>query len=92
MATTPRRSGRIEKQKQKRKDATSQELIARALGLLEENAEFDDNALATFIDKFKTPLLPRSITMLASLVKNLEKVKKPKGRKVDAKKMASEIT
>jgi hypothetical protein len=92
VATTPRRSGRIEKQKQKRKDATTQELLARTLGLLEENAEFDDNALAAFNDKFKTPLSPRSITMLGSLVKKMEKVKKPKGRKVAAKKKATEIT
>jgi hypothetical protein len=61
------------------------------LGLLEENAEFDDNALAAFNDKFKTPLPPRSITMLGSLVK-MKKVKKPKGRKVDAQKKATEIT
>jgi hypothetical protein len=92
VATTPRRSGRIEKQKQKRKDATTQELLARSLGLLEENAEFDDIALAAFNDKFKTPLSPRSITMLGSLVKKMEKVKKPKGRKVGAKKKATEIT
>jgi hypothetical protein len=92
VATTPRRSGRIEKQKQKRKDATTQELLARTLGLLEENAEFDDNAIAAFNDKFKTPLSPRSITMLGTLVKRMEKVKKPKGRKVDAKKKATEIT
>jgi hypothetical protein len=59
------------------------------LGLLEENAEFDDNALAAFNDKFKTPLSPRSITMLRSLLKKMEKVKKPKGRKVDAKKKAT---
>jgi hypothetical protein len=90
MATTPCRSCRIEKQK--RKDATTQELLARTLGLLEENAEFDDNAIADFNDKFKTPLSPRSITMLGSLVKKLEKVKRPKGRKVDAKKKATEIT
>jgi hypothetical protein len=64
------------------------------LGLLEENAEFDDNALAAFNDKFKTPLSPRSIMMLGSLVKKMEKVKKPKGRNVDVKKKkkASEIT
>jgi hypothetical protein len=62
------------------------------MGLLEENAEFDDNTLAAFSDKFKTPLSPRSITMLGSLVKNMEKVEKPKGRKVDAKKKATEIT
>jgi hypothetical protein len=92
VATTPRRSGRIEKQKQKRKDATTQELLARTLGLLEENAEFDDNALAAFSDKFKTPLSSGSITMLGSLVKKMEKVKKPKVRKVDAKKKATEIT
>jgi hypothetical protein len=30
--------------------------------------------------------------MLGSLVKNMEKVEKPKGRKVDAKKKATEIT
>ncbi|KAM0862406.1 hypothetical protein ACQ4PT_045290 [Festuca glaucescens] len=89
VATTPRRSGRIEKQKQSRKDATTQELLARVLGVLKENAEFDDNALAAFIDKFKTPLSPRSIAMLGSLVKN---VKKPKGNKVGAKKKAVEIT
>jgi hypothetical protein len=92
VATTPRRSGRIEKQKQKRKDATSQELLARTLGLLKENAKFDDNALAAFSDKFKTPLSSGSITMLGSLVKKMEKVKKPKGIKVDAKKKATEIT
>jgi uncharacterized protein YggL (DUF469 family) len=92
VATTPRRSGRIEKQKQLRKDVTSQELLARVLGILKENAEFDDNALDAFIDKFKTPLSPRSITMLGSLVKNVEKVKKPKGNKVGAKKKAAEIT
>lgn len=86
VATTPRRSGRIEKQKQKRKDVTTQELLARAWGLLEEKAEFDGNALAAFIDKFKTPLSPRSITMLGSLVNNMEKVKMPKGRKVGTKK------
>jgi hypothetical protein len=91
-ATTPRRNGRIEKQKQKRKDATTQELLTRTLGLLEENAEFDDNALAAFSDKFKTPLSPRSITMLGSLVKKMEKVKKPKERKVAAKKKTTEIT
>lgn len=92
VATTPRRSGRIEKQKQLRKDVTSQELLARVLGILKENAEFDDNTLAAFIDKFKTPLSPRSITMLGSIVKNVEKVKKPKGNKVGAKKKAAEIT
>jgi hypothetical protein len=94
VATTPRRSCRIEKQRQKRKDGTTQELLTRTLGLLEENAEFDDNVLAAFSDKFKTPLSPRAITMLGSLVKKMEKVKKPKGRKVDAKKKkkASEIT
>jgi hypothetical protein len=92
VATTPRRSGRIEKLKRLRKDATSQELLARVLGILKENAEFDDNTLAAFIDKFKTPLSPRSITMLGSLVKNVEKVKKPKGNKVGAKKKAAEIT
>jgi hypothetical protein len=92
VATTPRRSGRIEKQKQKRKDTTTQELLARTLGLLEENTEFDDNALAAFNDKFKTPLSPRSITMFGSLVKKMERVKKPKGRNVDAKKKATEIT
>jgi hypothetical protein len=43
VATTPRRSGRIEKQK--RKDATTQELPVRTWGILEESAEFDDNAL-----------------------------------------------
>jgi hypothetical protein len=86
VATTPRRSCRIEKQKQKRKDGTTQELLARTLGLLEENTEFDDNAMAAFNDKFKTPLSPRSITMVGSLVKKMEKVKKPKVRKVDAKK------
>jgi hypothetical protein len=94
-ATTPRRSVRIEKrkQKQKRKEATTQEFLARTLGLLEKNAEFDDNALAAFNDKFKTPLSPRSITSLGSLVKMMEKVKKPKGRKVDIKKKkATEIT
>jgi hypothetical protein len=88
VATTPHWSGRIEK----RKDATTQELLVRTLGLLEENAEFDGNALAAFSDKFKTPLSPGSITMLGSLVKKMEKVKKPKGRKVDAKKKATEIT
>jgi hypothetical protein len=62
------------------------------LGLLEEDAEFDDNTLAAFNDKFKTPLLPRSIMMLGSLVKKMEKVKKPKGRKVNSKKKATEIT
>jgi hypothetical protein len=90
VATTPRWSGRIEKQK--RKDTTTQELLARTLGILEENAEFDDNGIAAFIDKFKSPLSPRSITMLGSLVEKMEKVKKPKGRKVDAKKKATEIT
>jgi uncharacterized protein YccT (UPF0319 family) len=90
VTTTPRWSGRIEKQKQKRKDATTQEFLARAVGLLEENAEFDDNALAAFIGKFKAPLSPRSILMLGSLVKNMEKVK-PKGEKVSAKKKAIEI-
>ncbi|KAM0861349.1 hypothetical protein ACQ4PT_045943 [Festuca glaucescens] len=88
----PRQSGRIEKQKQSRKDATTQELLARVLGVLKENAEFDDNALTAFIDKFKTPLSPRSIAMFGSLVKNVEKVKKPKGNKVGAKKKAVEIT
>jgi hypothetical protein len=48
------------------------------LGLLEKNAEFDDNALAAFNDKFKTPLSPRSIAMLDSFVKKMEKVKIPK--------------
>jgi hypothetical protein len=91
VATTPHQSARIEKQKRKRKDTTTQELLARSLGLLEENAKFDDDALAAFNDKFKTPLSPRSITMLGSLVKKMEKVKKPKGRKVGAKK-ATEIT
>jgi hypothetical protein len=43
-----------------------------------KNAEFDDNALAAFNDKFKTPFSPRSITMLGSLVKKMEKVKRPK--------------
>jgi hypothetical protein len=66
------------------------------LGLLEENAEFDDNALAAFNDKFNTPLSPRSIMMLGSLAKKMEKVTKPKGRNVDVKKKkkkkASEIT
>jgi hypothetical protein len=52
VATTPRRSGRIEKQK--RKDATTQELLAHTLGLLEGNTEFDDNAIAAFNDNFKT--------------------------------------
>jgi hypothetical protein len=92
VATTPRWSGHIEKQKQKHKDATTQELLARTFGLLEENAEFDDNVIAAFIDKFKIPLSPRSFTMLGSLVKKMEKVKKPKGRKVVAKKKATEIT
>jgi hypothetical protein len=82
----------FEKQKQKRKDATTQELLARTLGLLEENTEFDDNVLASFNDKFKTSLSPRSITMLDSLVKKMEKVKKPKERKVAAKKKATDIT
>jgi hypothetical protein len=86
VATTPRRSGRIEKQKHKRKEATTQEFLTRTLGLLEKNAKFDEKALAIFNDKFKTPLSPRSITMLVSLVKKIEKVKKPKGRKVEAKK------
>jgi hypothetical protein len=81
VATAPRRSCRIEKQKQKRKNGTTQELLVHTLGLLEENTEFDDNALAAFNDKFKTPLSPRSITMVGSLVKKMEKVKKPKGRK-----------
>ncbi|KAM0918199.1 hypothetical protein ACQ4PT_008824 [Festuca glaucescens] len=91
VATTPLRSGRIEKQKQMWQDATTQELPARALGVLEENAEFDDNALAAFVDKFKTPLSPRSTTMLGSLVKNMKKVKKAKGNKIDVKKKAFEI-
>jgi hypothetical protein len=60
------------------------------LGLLEENAEFDDNALAAFNDKFKNPLTPRSIAMLGSLVKKMEKVKEPKGRKIDTKKKTTE--
>jgi hypothetical protein len=90
VTTTPRRSGRIEKLK--RKDATTQKLLVRALGLLEENIEFDDNALAAFVDKFKIPLSPRSITMLGSLVKKMEKVKKPKGIEVEVKKKAIEIT
>jgi hypothetical protein len=89
VATTPRRSGRIEKQK--RKDAITQELLARTLGVLEENAEFDDNALVAFSDKFKTSLSPGSITMLGSLVKKMEKVKKPKDGKVDTKKKATKI-
>jgi hypothetical protein len=84
VATTPRRSVHIEKQK--RKEATTQEFLARTLGLLEKNAKFDDKALAIFNDKFRTPLSPWSITMLDSLMKKMEKVKKPKGRKVDAKK------
>jgi hypothetical protein len=95
VATTPRRSCRIEKQKQKRKDGMTQELLARTLGLLEENTEFDDNSLAAFNDKFKTPLSPRSIMMLGSLVKKMEKVKKPKDKNVDVKKKkkkTSEIT
>jgi hypothetical protein len=62
------------------------------LGLLEENAEFDDNALAAFNDKFKNPLTPRSIAMLGSLVKKMEKVKEPKCRKIDTKKKTTEIT
>jgi hypothetical protein len=62
------------------------------LGLLEEDAEFDDNALAAFNNKFKTPLSPRSIMMLGSLVKKMEKVKKPKGRKVDSRNKATGIT
>jgi hypothetical protein len=64
------------------------------LGLLEKNAKFDDKALAIFNDKFKTPLSPRSITMLDSLVKKMKKVKKPKDRKVGAKKKkkVTEIT
>jgi hypothetical protein len=45
------------------------------LGLLKENAKFDDDVLAAFNDKFKTPLSPRSIRMLGSLVKKMEKVK-----------------
>jgi hypothetical protein len=45
------------------------------LGLLEKNAEFDDNVLDAFINKFMTPLLPCSIFML---VRDMEKVK-PKG-------------
>jgi hypothetical protein len=61
------------------------------LGLLEENAEFDDNALTAFNDKFKNPLTPRSIAMLGSLVKKMEKVKEPKGRKINTKK-TTEIT
>jgi hypothetical protein len=60
--------------------------------VVEENAEFDDNAHAAFIDKFKTALSPQSITMLSSLVKKMEKVKRPKGRKVNAKKKVTEIT
>jgi hypothetical protein len=67
-------------------EATTQEFLARTLDLLEKNAEFDDNALAVFNDKFKTPLSPRSITSLGSFVKMMEKVKKPNGRKVDVKK------
>jgi hypothetical protein len=67
-------------------------LLACTFGILEENAEFDDNALAAFNDKFKTPLSARYITMLGSLVKKMEKVKNPKGRKVDAKKKATGIT
>jgi hypothetical protein len=84
VATTPCRSCRIEKEK--RKDGTTQELLTRTLGRLEENAEFDDNTLAAFNDKFKTPLSSRSIMILGSLVKKMENVKKHKGRKVDAKK------
>jgi hypothetical protein len=67
-------------------------LLASALGLLEENVEFDDNALAAFNDQFKTPLLPRSIMMLGSLVKKMEKVKNSKDIKVNAKKKTTEIT
>jgi hypothetical protein len=62
------------------------------LDLLEENTKFDDNALAAFNDKFSTPLSHRSIMMLGSLVKKMEKVKKPKDRKVDSKEKATEIT
>jgi hypothetical protein len=82
VATTPRRSVRIKKRKQKRKEATTQEFVARSLGLLEKNAEFDDNALAAFNDKFKTPLSARSITMLGSFVKKMgegEKAQRQKG-------------
>jgi hypothetical protein len=68
------------------------ELLPRTLGLLGENAEFYDNALAAFNEKFKTPLSSRSIMMLGSLVTKIEKVKKPKGRKVDSKKKATENT
>jgi hypothetical protein len=57
VATTPRRSVRIEKRKQKSKDATTQEFLARTLCLLEKNTEFDNNALASFNDKFKTPFV-----------------------------------
>jgi hypothetical protein len=62
------------------------------LGIHTLVTEFDDNALAAFSDKFKTPLSPQSIVMLGSLVKKMEKVKRPKGRKVDVKKNATEIT
>jgi hypothetical protein len=96
-ASTPRRSGRIEKLKLKRKDATTQELLTHALGLLEENAEFDGNVVASFIDKFKNPLSPWSITTLGSLVKKIEKVKnlnversKPRRRRL--RLQATEIT
>jgi hypothetical protein len=60
--------------------------------VLKENAAFDDKALVAFIDKFKTPLLPRSITMLGSPVKNVEKLKKHKDNKIGGKKKASEIS
>jgi hypothetical protein len=62
------------------------------LGLLEENAKFDENTHATFIDKFKTPLSPRSIMMFGPLVKKMEKVKRPKDRNIDVKKKATETT
>jgi hypothetical protein len=47
------------------------------LGIHTFVTEFDDNALAAFSDKFKSPLSPQSIMMLGSLVKKMEKVKRP---------------
>lgn len=61
------------------------------MGLLDENAEFEDNTLAAIQNKFKIPLSSLSITALGCLVKNIEKVKKPKRKKFGAKKKADEI-
>lgn len=86
--SSQRHSERLEKKKRNncKVELIAQEIISKIFGIMNEGDSFDDNVKKLYLQRFKQPLTPRSLKMIADLVekggcKKL-KIKVAKGRAV----------